>query len=61
MPSQMLDDELCWALDEGLSPKMGCPDKAGWGKGAIGPLLSGRFFHNAATPWVLLEQVILHQ
>ena len=30
MPSQMLDDELCWALDEGFLPKMTVPNREGF-------------------------------
>lgn len=66
MPSHMLDDELCWALDEGFLQKMAVLirrirwqiRREGLRKMYYRPFVIRPFFHNAATPWVLLEQVI---
>ncbi len=63
MPSQMLDDKLCWALDEGFLQKMAVLirlqiRREGLRKMYYRPFVIRPFFHNAAPPWVLLEQVI---
>ncbi len=59
MPSQMLDDELCWALDEGFFQKVAVADKKRRVKeDVLSALCYQAVFYNAATPWVLLEQVI---
>lgn len=57
MPSQMQDDELCWALDEGFLQKMAVLIRR-VGEEGLSALCYQALFHNAATPWVLLEQVI---
>ncbi|WP_326511211.1 hypothetical protein [Aeromonas caviae] len=61
----MLDDKLCWALDEGFLQKMAVlirlPDKAlirRVGEEGLSVLCQQALFHHAATPCVLLEQVI---
>ncbi len=57
MPSQILDDELCWALDEGFLQKMAVLIRR-VGEEGLSALCYQALFHNAATSWVLLEQVI---